>query len=86
MSDKPEFRRDLVSGDWILVAAGRSKRPHLTKKPEKKKSGDNKSNCPFEDPQKSGNPFPLLWYPHPKTQTTKLEDFDSWFLQVIPNK
>jgi len=86
MSDHPEFRRDLVSGDWILVAAGRSKRPHLTKKSKTKKKEDNIKKCPFEDPQKSGNPFPLLWYPHPKTKTTKLEDFDSWFLQVIPNK
>lgn len=76
----------MVSGDWILVAASRSKRPHLVKKSEKKKSGDNKSKCPFEDPQKNGNPFPLLWYPHPKTKMTRMEDFDSWFLQVIPNK
>lgn len=86
MTDKPEFRRDLVSGDWILVAAGRSKRPRLTKKSSSAKLKDDIAKCPFENPQKSGNPFPLLWYPHPKTKATELEDFNSWFLQVVPNK
>lgn len=86
MTDKPEFRRDLVSGDWILVAASRSKRPHLTKKPSLPDKGDDIKKCPFEDPQKSGNPFPLLWYPHPKAKEADMEDFNSWFLQVIPNK
>jgi len=86
MTDKPEFRKDLVSGDWILVAAGRSKRPQLLKKQTGSKLEDDVSKCPFEDPQKSGNPSPLLWYPHPHTPPSKIEDFNSWFLQVIPNK
>ncbi|GAJ14508.1 unnamed protein product, partial [marine sediment metagenome] len=74
---KPEFRRDLVSGDWILIAPSRS---------ERSKPKDGIKKCPFEDPQKSGNPFPLLWYPHPKTAPSKIEDLNSWFVQVIPNK
>lgn len=85
MTDKPEFRKDLVSGDWILVAAGRNKRPKLVKKSAGGGLEDDIKKCPFEDPQKSGNPFPLLWYPHPHTPASKIEDFNSWFLQVIPN-
>jgi len=84
---KPEFRKDLVSGDWILVAStSRSNRPGLIKKEtlgEKKKSI---KDCPFEDPQKSGNPHPLLWYPHPKAHSSEAEDLKNWFVQVIPNK
>jgi UDPglucose--hexose-1-phosphate uridylyltransferase len=91
MSDKkedlPEFRKDLVSGDWILVAAGRKKRPHRLKRLKSlPKLTTTAKGCPFEDPQKSGNPPPLLWYPHPKTPASKIEDLKSWFLQVIPNK
>ncbi|MCF7835659.1 MAG: DUF4921 family protein [Candidatus Marinimicrobia bacterium] len=78
--EKPEFRKDLVSGDWVLMASsGRKTRPRRTGKEYNKK-------CPFEDPQKSGNPFPLLWYPDPETPPSKREDFSSWFVQVIPNK
>ncbi|MBU1091939.1 HIT domain-containing protein [Patescibacteria group bacterium] len=84
--DKPEFRKDLVSGDWILVAgAKRGKKPIFLKKTSSAELKQGVSKCPFEDPQKN-NPIPLLWYPHPKTAPSKVEDFDSWFLQVIPNK
>jgi UDPglucose--hexose-1-phosphate uridylyltransferase len=86
MESLPEFRKDLVSGDWILVAAIRGKRPHLLKKQPSAALENDIRKCPFEDPQKSGNPFPLLWYPHPKTAPSEMEDFRSWFLQVIPNK
>ena len=82
----PEFRRDLVSGDWILIAGTlRGKRPHTFEVKKKKKKDDIKK-CPFEDPQKSGNPFPLLWYPSPDAKVFEMENFKSWFLQVIPNK
>ncbi len=88
ISEIPEFRKDLVSGDWILVAAGRRKRPQFLKKPAPSalKTDPGIENCPFEDPQKKGNPLPLLWYPRPDTPASKMEDFDSWFVQVIPNK
>ncbi len=88
INEIPEFRKDLVGGDWILVAASRRKRPQLLKKPTfpAAKTDPGIEKCPFEDPQKSGNPFPLLWYPKPDTPASKMEDFDSWFVQVIPNK
>lgn len=78
-----EFRRDIVSGEWILVSSVRQLRPHmLSKKPEKRKLS-SKKDCPFEDPQKSGNGAPLFWYPKPGTNP---EDLKNWFVQVIPNK
>ena len=53
--DGSEFRRDLVSGEWILVAAKRAKRPQ---------SGDSKKKCPFD----SLKAEPLLWMARPKTK------------------
>ena len=82
-----EFRRDIVSGDWILVSSKRQIRPHfLSKKLVLKKSG--KKDCPFEDPQKSGNLSPILWYPAPARpgKKAKIGDFKDWFIQVVPNK
>lgn len=85
----PEFRKDLVSGDWILVAPERRKRPQFDKT-KKKETAVSKARllaaCPFEDPQKSGNTIPILWYPCPDTPLKKRRNFSEWFLQVLPNK
>jgi len=83
----PEFRKDLVSEDWILIAPGRRHRVKLKKSPAKKAlSEESLKDCIFEDPQKSGNSSPILWYPRPGTSLKKAKDFSSWFVQVIPNK
>ncbi|MDP2695820.1 MAG: DUF4921 family protein [bacterium] len=82
---KSELRKDIVSGEWVLVAAGRAKRPQVKKGVVVKES---KKGCPFENPQAKGqNGDPLFWLPRPsgaKTQAKKtLKD---WFVQAIPNK
>lgn len=81
-----ELRKDLVSGEWVIVATGRGKRPSqfIEKRvKEKKKKGE----CPFDNPQKSGNGAPLLWFVAPGVRKTGEDiDLDDWFLQVIPNK
>ena len=84
----PEFRKDLVRGDWILIAPGRRQRPQFEEVSAKKvpPSVGSIKDCVFENPQKSGNPFPILWYPRPGTHLKKMKDFSSWFVQVIPNK
>ena len=82
----PELRQDLISGDWILLAKGRRLRPHelqytrITKAPPK-------SSCPFEDPQKSTNGPPLLWFGNPsRGASAKGAAFKDWFLQIVRNK
>jgi UDPglucose--hexose-1-phosphate uridylyltransferase len=87
MKDLPEFRKDLVSGDWILVASGRRKRPRFFKQGIRVSRLDKGvKKCPFENPQKNGNPMPLLWYPRPEGNGMNKQDLASWFVQVIPNK
>jgi len=76
-----EMRKDAVSGEWILVAAGRAKRPHeYARKREKPQS---QSTCPFENARINGAD-PLLRYPHPVS--SKKDALDDWFVQVITNK
>ncbi len=73
-----ELRQDLVSGDWILIAPGRQKRPHdFLKKRVKRKKAPIKG-CPFENPQQSGQPKPFFIY-----QDKRRGD---WQIQVFENK
>ncbi len=72
---KSEFRKDIVSGDWVIISSKRGKRPDQFKTKIKRKIVP-KNNCPFEDPQKAGNGNPILIYPDKK----------NWIVQVIPNR
>jgi len=70
-----EFRRDMVSGDWVVIAPKRAARPEQFFSKTKRKRVA-RSTCPFEDPQKNGNDEPVLFY----------TDEKGWVIQVIPNK
>jgi UDPglucose--hexose-1-phosphate uridylyltransferase len=70
-----ELRQDLVSGDWIVIAPKRVKRlGQLLKKEKRIKTP--KRDCPFENPQKSGNGEPILIY----------KNSHDWLVQVVQNK
>jgi len=71
-----EFRQDIVSGDWVLIATGRKKRPHDLAAKEKREPTP-KDKCPFEDPQASGNGEPVVVRP--------AGDRGNWRIQIIPN-
>ncbi len=80
-----ELRRDPVTNDWIVIATGRAKRPDQFVV-QKKADGiyTKKAGCPFENPQASGNPEPLLVLDASGNEVKSTET--SWFVQVIPNK
>ena len=78
-----EFRKDLVSGEWVLIAPGRSKRPHAPNGEHVQRERQNKATCPFEDPQASGNGDPLLVY---KDGVAVDDVSGGWTTQVISNK
>lgn len=71
-----ELRQDLVTGDWVVVATGRAKRPHAFKTKKRRRFVQPKDKCPFENPQATGHGEPLLVLPERK----------NWFVQVVPNK
>lgn len=73
-----EFRQDPVSGDWIIVAPERARRPKDFLPKRKKRVPTPKSRCPFEDLQKSGNWPPLI------IQLGK--GGRDWRVAIIPNK
>lgn len=73
------LRQDLVTGDWVVIATGRGKRPDDFKKKEKqeKESLKNVEKCLFCDPVSSGQEEDVLIY------TTGEGD---WTLRIFPNK
>ncbi len=72
-----ELRRDIVSGDWILIAPARGKRPDEYARKEQRKSAPI-SNCPLESyvAPKSGGQVVISAYP----------PSDAWKVIVVPNK
>lgn len=72
-----ELRQDLVSGDWVVIATGRAKRPDDFANFERIKDEAGIENCLFEDPVASGQEPDVLIY--------NKSDGD-WSLRVFPNK
>jgi UDPglucose--hexose-1-phosphate uridylyltransferase len=72
-----ELRQDIVTGDWVVIATGRAKRPEDFVSPEKQNLNDDISKCLFCDPESTGQEKDVLIY---------LDENDSWSLRVFPNK
>jgi UDPglucose--hexose-1-phosphate uridylyltransferase len=69
-----QFRKNPVSGEWVLIAPERAKRPHKEK--AAKRAVPSKAECLFEDLQKSGNWPPIKAY----------EEKGKWRIVLLPNK
>ena len=82
-----ELRQDTVSGDWIVVATGRARRPNdFLKKKEAEKSAPKKEACQFDEISdsailvvaKDGKVF------HSREEAGK--NGMDWQIEVVPNK
>ncbi|MEK7553452.1 MAG: HIT domain-containing protein [Patescibacteria group bacterium] len=83
-----ELRQDIVSGDWIVIAPSRAKRPtegearpsgrpdQLIKLHKMKRIKAPIKDCPFENLQKSGHHPPIL----------KFQNSRDWEVVVVENK
>src|SRR3989344_763637 len=70
-----EFRQDLVSGDWILIAPTRGRRPDQFKEKRAREKAPKKG-CPLEVAGENGNGKLIFSWPTKK----------NWRLRVITNK
>ncbi len=71
-----ELRQDIVTGDWVVIATGRAKRPDAFKQMERIPTETAVAD-PFENPESSEQEKDVLIY--------RREDGD-WSLRVFPNK
>jgi len=78
-----ELRFDLVSGDWVVIATGRAKRPEMFKE-KREKSKVSKKDCPFchIESQKE----PLLIFHNGQKIELKNKIYKHWTTLVLPNK
>ncbi len=75
VSQESELRQDIVTGDWVVIATGRAKRPDAFVHTERVAAREEFD--PFENPEESDQEKDVLVY--------RREDGD-WSLRVIPNK
>lgn len=81
-----ELRLDLVSGDWVVIATGRAKRPEMFKKERRTKETLLKKNCPFCKIETQLSPV-LIFSRGKKISFKKGEKIPKdWTTIVIPNK
>ena len=79
MKNVIEFRKDLVSGEWVLISSGIGRKPMFFKTAHAKPLP--KSKCPFEDPKASGHEDILMWYPKPGKN-----NIENWWVMIFGNK
>ncbi len=72
-----ELRQDIVTGDWVIIATGRAKRPDDFAVAHEVMGSDRIEDCPFEDPVASHQEKDVLIY--------EISE-DEWSLRVFPNK
>jgi len=76
--EMPEFRQNMVSKEWVIIATERAKRPDnfVQKKEGKKVLPPHKEDCPFCRGNESMTPPSIF----------SIEKEEGWVLRVIPNK
>lgn len=74
----PEFRQNMVSKEWVIIATERAKRPDqfLQKKEERKSLPLYREDCPFCFGNESMTPPSCF----------SIENNGTWLLRVVPNK
>jgi UDPglucose--hexose-1-phosphate uridylyltransferase len=77
MKNVSELRQDLVSGDWVVIATGRAKRPNDFIMRKRSPFIQPKKTCPFE------KRFSNARIVYAKDAAKKESD---WWVQAIPNK
>lgn len=78
-----ELRYDLISGDWVVIATGRARRPEMFKE-EKKEEVLSSEECPFCQMEKQEKP--VLIFAQGKQLPSGAQLPKDWSTVVIPNK
>jgi UDPglucose--hexose-1-phosphate uridylyltransferase len=82
-ADVPEFRRDPVTGRWVVIAPERSRRPiGLEGAEPRHRPAAERQPCPFCPGQEYDTPNEVLAVRDPGTPA----DGPGWRLRVVPNK
>lgn len=81
-----ELRLDLISGDWVVIATGRARRPETFKKEKRATQFAPSQKCPFCDISTQEDATLILSRSRKFLFTNWEEIPKDWTLIVIPNK
>lgn len=81
MKDVSQFRQDPVSGEWVIIATGRGRRPDDFRNEKRLESVTPIISCPFENPEKSGHEVV-----YEVTGDSSTGSGQAWWIKVIKNK
>lgn len=80
----PELRRDPVSGEWVIIATERSRRPHDFRKSEESDSPkpERLDTCPFCPGNEGLTPPEICAF----REVDSLPNTPGWWVRTVPNK
>lgn len=86
MKTVSELRQDIVSGDWVVIATGRAKRPHEFLKQKRLRFNQPKKTCPFENLHRQVLLFYALGDRPTSPDAIRPRGKNNWWVEVVPNK
>lgn len=78
----PELRRDPITGEWVIVASERAKRPSDFASHSPGRDSQDQKNCPFCSGNEAMTPPEIMAFRHPGSQ----RNGSGWWVRVVPNK
>ncbi len=78
----PELRRDPITGEWVIIASERAKRPIDFASHSPGRDNQDIVNCPFCPGHEAMTPPEIMAFRHPGSQ----RNAPSWWVRVVPNK
>ena len=78
----PELRRDPITGEWVVIATERAKRPSDFASHSPGSEQQDTTTCPFCSGNEGMTPPEIMAFRHPGSQRNSR----GWWVRVIPNK
>ena len=80
----PEYRKDIILDEWVIISTERAKRPELFKEEEIKVESPSKMICPFDKGNENMTPPEILRV----DENGKIINSSNpnWQVRIVPNK
>jgi len=78
----PELRRDPITGEWVIIASERAKRPSDFALHSPGREEQEGATCPFCPGNEGMTPPEIMAFRHPGSQ----RNAPGWWVRVVPNK
>ena len=80
----PEFRKDIILDEWVIIATERAKRPENFKEEKIKIQNQGSGICPFDKGNESMTPPEILRVGRQGNIVDAVSA--DWQIRVVPNK